>query len=132
MTRSEWINIIGIAVAILTVCFLVIQQTGSIRSDLYRVESRLDAKIDTVEAKIDAVESRLETKIDAVEAKLEAKIDAVESRLGTRIDAVEAKLETKIDGIGTRFSHIEQNQARLEGEIGVIKEFYLESPEDSP
>ena len=103
MTRSEWINIIGIAVAILTVCFLVIQQTGSIRDDLYRVEARLDAKI------------------DAVEAKLEAKIDGVESRL-----------QTKIDGIGTRFSQIEQNQARIEGEVGVLKEVTLDSAPNPP
>ena len=47
MTRSEWINIMGIAVAILIVCFLVIQQTASIRSELHRVEARLDAKIES-------------------------------------------------------------------------------------
>lgn len=60
--------------AILTVCFLVIQQTGSTRSELNRVESRLDAKIESEVA-------RLESRIDRVESKLETKIDGVESRL---------------------------------------------------
>ena len=114
MTRSEWINIIGIAVAILTVCFLVIQQTSSIRSELHRVESRLDAKID-------GVESRLDTKIDGVESRLEAKIDGVETRL-----------EAKIESIGTRFSQIEQNQAQLEGEVGILKEVALDSAASAP
>ena len=82
MTRSEWINIIGIAVAILTVCFLVIQQTASIRSELHRVEARLDSKI--------------ESEVQSLEAK------------------------------------IEQNQARLEGEVGVLKEVTLDSAPNPP
>ena len=92
MTRSEWINIIGIAVAILTVCFLVIQQTGSIRDELHRVESRLDAKIESEVQRLDA----------------------------------------KIETIGTRFSQIEQNQAYIEGEVGVLKDIALGSNVNSP
>lgn len=92
MTRSEWINIIGIAVAILTVCFLVIQQTASIRSELHRVEARLDSKI----------ESEVQS------------------------------LEAKIESLTARFGQIEQNQARLEGEVGVLKEVTLDSVPSPP
>ena len=92
MTRSEWINIIGIAVAILTVCFLVIQQTASIRSELHRVEARLDSKI----------ESEVQS------------------------------LEAKIESLTSRFGQIEQNQARLEGEVGVLKEVTLDSAPNPP
>ncbi len=45
MTRSEWINIIGIAVMTLTIRAVVIQQFGGILSELHMMESRLDAKI---------------------------------------------------------------------------------------
>ena len=48
MTRSEWINIIGIAVMTLVICFVVIQQANSIRSELQGFESRLEAKIDSI------------------------------------------------------------------------------------
>ena len=92
MTRSEWINIIGIAVAILTVCFLVIQQTASIRSELHRVEARLDDKI----------ESEVQS------------------------------LEAKIESLTSRFGQIEQNQARLEGEVGVLKELTIDSVPSPP
>ena len=103
MTRSEWINIIGIAVAILTVCFLVIQQTASIRDELHRVEARLDTKIDGVESRLDA--------------KIESEVE---------------RLETKLESVGTRFGQIEQNQARLEGEVGILKEVTLDSEGNPP
>ncbi len=48
MTRSEWINAIGIAVATLIICFVVIQQMASVRSELQGFESRLGDKIDSI------------------------------------------------------------------------------------
>ena len=48
MTRSEWISIIGIAMMTLVICFVVIQQTNSIRSELQGFESRLGDKIDSI------------------------------------------------------------------------------------
>ena len=54
MTRSEWINAIGIAVATLIICFVVIQQMASVRSELQGFESRLGDKIDSYRGLISA------------------------------------------------------------------------------
>ena len=48
MTRSEWIDIIGIVVATLIICSVVVHQFGGIRSELHAMESRLSAKIDGI------------------------------------------------------------------------------------
>ena len=71
------------------------------------LETRLDAILPTLATKSEIAEvkteiARLEGKIDAVNERLEGKIDAVNERLEGKIDAVSERLEGKIDTMNER------------------------------
>ena len=71
------------------------------------LETRLDAVLPTVATKADIAEiktdmARLEGKVDAMEARLEGKMDAMNERQEGRIDRLEEKMDAKMDALGNR------------------------------
>ena len=64
--------------------------------------AKVDEQFDDIRSKMATkeglakVESRLDAKIDSVESRLDAKIDSVKSSLGAKIDGVEGSLSEKI------------------------------------
>ena len=89
-------------IAVLETLVNAILPTLATKSDIAEVKTeiaRLEGKIDTVnerlEGKIDAVNERLEGKIDAVNERLEGKIDT----MNERIDAMGNSLLIKFVGV---------------------------------
>ena len=71
------------------------------------LETRLDTVLPTLATKADIAEiktdmARLEGKMDAMNERQEGKIDAMDARLEGRIDRLEEKVDTKIDALGNR------------------------------
>ena len=73
---------------------------GHIRLDIADMKTDLRRLND----KMDAVDQKLTAKIDGVEQKLAAKIDGVEQKLTAKIDGVEQKLTAKIEEVDRRLS----------------------------
>lgn len=71
-----------------------------VESKIDLVNSELNAKIDKVDAKIDLVNSELNAKIDKVSTELNAKIDKVDAK----IDLVNTELNAKIVKVDTDFN----------------------------
>ena len=64
-----------------------------------------DLKLELTEVKSDI--KRLDDKIDSLEKRLDDKIDSLEKRLDERIDSLEKRLDDKIDGLSKRMENQE-------------------------
>ena len=73
--------------------------TLATKTDIARVEGKIDATNERLEGKIDTTNERLEGKIDAMNERLEGKIDAMNVRLDGKIDALGNRLLIRLGGM---------------------------------
>src|SRR3569833_240898 len=69
--------------------------------------ARLDANVEHIQRDVSEMKTdirRLNDKVEAVDHKLTAKIDGVEQKLTAKIDGVDHKLTAKIDGVDQRLT----------------------------
>ncbi len=72
---------------------------SDMKTDLRRLNDKIDGTDRKLVAKIDSVDEKLTAKIDSVDQKLTTKIDSVDQKLTTKIDSVSENLSTKIDAV---------------------------------
>jgi cell division septum initiation protein DivIVA len=90
---------------------IIAPELHALRSDMQRVDQKIDSVDSHLSTKIDSVDSRLSTKIDSVDSRLSTKIDALKTetlsmkaellaeirRLDARIDSLDRELKTAIE-----------------------------------
>ena len=97
---TEAIYIIMIQAQIVTIPVLdnrLAELRGEIKSDVTRLETKIDATAATLDKKIDATAATLEKKIDVTAATLDKKIEVTAATLDKKIEVTAATLEKKIE-----------------------------------
>jgi prefoldin subunit 5 len=96
---------------------------SDMKTDIRRLNDKVDAVDQKLTQKIDAVDQKLSQKIDAVDQRLTEKIDAVDRRLTQKIDAVDQKLTEKIDAVDQKLTEkIDAVDQKLTGKIDALKD----------
>ena len=111
MSAEAW-TIIGTGIAIL---LAIANSNRSVRGEIKELRTevlRLDKRINEVEA-------RLTERINEVEARLTERINVVEAKLTERINVVETKLTERINQLEVS---IRERLARVEGTLDVIRD----------
>ena len=100
---------------------------GDVRTDVQRMELRLNDRID-------GVEKRLNGKIDGIEKRLNDRIDDVERRLNDRTERMENRLTVRMDGHDRRFDAVderlravERGNAEVVGAVNMMQTIVVET-----
>jgi Skp family chaperone for outer membrane proteins len=89
-----------------------------LKSDVKRVEAKLDEKVGALDAKVDqkfhALETKMDQKIGALDAKADQRFDTLETKMDQKIGALDAKVDQKFDTLETK---VDQKVGALDAKV---------------
>lgn len=99
----------------------IVHEVKTLKSDMTKLENKLDKRIDTLEdqinTRIDSLEERLDRKIEDLEARLDKKIEDLEERLDKKIENIEERMDKRFEKMEIRFEKFENKMESLQTEF---------------
>ena len=105
------IAIIGVGVALASVMLSIAFWLDR------RVERRIERMEDLWEQRFTTMDERWEQRFTALDNRMD--------RFEDRMDRFEDRVDQRFNAMEERFQRLEQGQARMEGELALLREFFL-------
>ena len=112
-----------------------VQETVATKTDIQRLELRIDTMETRFDAKLGAMDARIDAKFAAMDLRIDAKLGAMDARIDAKFAAMDAKfaamdakfaaIDPKFDATDTKLTSMEARlEARLDATLASMKVWF--------